>query len=105
MTLVTDSTFDMGRRGKNVGGLGSFLMNMDNSSMASLAAKKEALLKELELVTPPPPPKKRKTTVLGAGCEIYDASALVPRYTSEDDVPEHLQKCKSSSFPGAHDPM
>ncbi len=39
--LVTDSAFDMGRRGKNVGGLGSFLMNMHGQLEYGIAGGEE----------------------------------------------------------------
>lgn len=38
------------------------------------------------------PNKKRKVGVLGAGWEKYDATGLVPFYTHQTQVPEHLQK-------------
>ncbi|EJC99718.1 S-adenosyl-L-methionine-dependent methyltransferase [Fomitiporia mediterranea MF3/22] len=39
-----------------------------------------------------PPSKKRRLRLLDDGQERYDASNLVPRFTSVEDVPEHLQK-------------
>ena len=42
------------------------------------------------------PPKKRKlNALLSKELERYDATDLVPHYTSAKQVPEHLQKCES----------
>jgi hypothetical protein len=41
------------------------------------------------------PPKKRKlNSLLPKELERYDATGLVPHYTSKKQVPEHLQKCE-----------
>lgn len=40
-----------------------------------------------------PPVKKRKIGLLGIGREKIDATGLVPYYTEQSEVPDHLRKC------------
>ena len=87
----------MGKRTKrSMGGLASFVKKFE-SPAETLAAKKEALLHEFDLPssssTPPPSKKQKIASDSRTGAEKYDASSLVPRFLSEDDVPGHLKKC------------
>jgi hypothetical protein len=52
------------------------------------------------------PAKKRKTDARGPVRTRYDATALVPHYTTAHEVPENLQKCPSCPtilIEGPHD--
>jgi trimethylguanosine synthase len=51
------------------------------------------------------PAKKRKPDAHSPVCTRYDATALVPHYTTAHEVPENLQKCPSSTtiFEGPYD--
>lgn len=50
------------------------------------------------LDTRPKKKAKLQTGLLGPGLERYDATGLVPFYTDASQVPEHLEKCTSSSL-------
>ena len=87
----------MGKRTKrSIGGLASFVKKFE--SPETLAAKKEALLFEFNLQQHSPSRQKQKiASDSTTGAEKYDASSLVPRFSSEDDVLGHLNKCTVDS--------
>lgn len=80
--------------------------SIDTSSASAFEAGSEFLIStsrgrtEEEKDEQGPPAKKRRTSpgLLGPGNEAYDATDLVPYYTSASQVPEHLQKCAPHPF-------
>ncbi|KAH8111817.1 RNA cap guanine-N2 methyltransferase-domain-containing protein [Phellopilus nigrolimitatus] len=90
----------MGKRSRNISSVAHFLKAMD--PLPSSVEPQKTGHEQEERVSKPPdlcrqaqptlPTKRRKVGLLGSDWEKYDASGLAARYTSIDEVPEHLQK-------------
>ncbi|KAI0766132.1 S-adenosyl-L-methionine-dependent methyltransferase [Trametes elegans] len=92
----------MGKRKNNITGLSHFLLEatkQDASPRPDSFESHDGIeptipVRDASENTESQPARKRKRQVglLGEGLERYDATGLVPFYTEESQVPEHLQK-------------
>lgn len=106
----------MGKRKNNISGLSRFLAEATKSESSAESSTKTTSTSqfeerpsgtvaiavaecETETVPEARPVKKARLQagLLGEGLEKYDATGLAPFYTDASQVPEHLQKCKTSA--------
>ncbi|KAI5119665.1 hypothetical protein M0805_007756 [Coniferiporia weirii] len=84
----------MGKRNRNMSSVAHFLKAMDPgpSRPSSVEITREEMVVETVEPTESTPSKKRKIDLPGPSGRKCDSIALAPRYTSINEVPEHLQK-------------
>ena len=78
------------RRRGGIGSLAGFVRTLDSQVVDAPASSEKDDVSEAVAESSS---KRQKVGLLGRGSEKYDATTLVPHYTSEEEVPEHLKKC------------
>lgn len=94
----------MGKKTTNLTGLSRYVLEALKESQTD-STEVSAAIGEIPAVTSPkrqnndsgPPTKRRKTKTLNQDSPKHDATGLVPHYRNAYQVPDHLQKCSSSS--------